>query len=86
MSNLNLPAIAYSCDKEMYSNDDPESIAEEYLECNGGSSVIVYSGTPYIPSEGTSEHDFMEGEGFCYLIKDVKKYGHYINGKLEVFQ
>ena len=76
---MKLPKIVYGYELEYFQDQDPEDLAEECLEINGGSYVEIYQGTPYTP-ELQDEVEFMEGEGFRYLVKDVKVFGIYKDG------
>jgi len=77
-----LPEIAYSTNETEFYDDCPETLAEEYLDYDGCSPVIVYSGTPYIPTL-QDEKDYLIGEGMQYCIKDVKPCYVYDKGELK---
>ncbi len=77
-----LPEIAYSTNETEFYDDCPETLAEEYLDYEGCGPVIVYSGTPYIPTL-QDEKDYLIGEGMQYCIKDVKPCYVYDKGELK---
>jgi len=77
---MKLPKIVYAYDAEYFHDQDPSELAEEGLDHSGGAEIQIYSGIPYKP-EMQDEIDFLEAEGFGYLVKNIKVFGIYKDGK-----
>jgi len=83
---MKLPEIAYSVNEENYYDQDPAELAEDWLDQNGYSHpVVIFSGVPYIPTS-EDEVNFMEGEGFRWLVENVRPEYIYIDGELKEFE
>ena len=68
----------YSISEDGIFEEDPEQVALDYFNYNGyeGEVIQVYIGESYIPTN-QDELDWMEGEGFKCLIKNVEPYAKY---------
>lgn len=68
----------YSTAEDGAFEECPEQVALDYFNYDGhdGEVIQVYSGTSYKPTI-QDEIDWMEAEGFEFLVENVKPYAKY---------
>ena len=68
----------YAVNEDGFYDDDPDQVALDYFNFDGydGEVVQVYEGVSYTPTN-QDEIDWMNSEGFKYLVDKVKPYKKY---------